>query len=1051
MSNPLENAPMLFGAYVESATANMGYGADSSTCQLSLVFEGDGPLRASDLESNFPELGTAVAFVLGEFKFGGILQRYTHKRSLSGYRYDFIIESPSKWLDGIQIILERFQGTTFPSVTHTHPQDNINLINSKFNTQNNYVFTDQINNIWNPFAILENYQYGGTFGDSDTNSAGFPAKKALELIEEISRGEHPFGGKAVFGESEYEVDLSELIPIVPEFFRIKGPSQSLNAILQECCEIALHDYVVFVEPKNGKMTNGIIKNPVIKIKVIDKKDPPTPNTIKTIINQYEQEQKLISADFGKEFSDTVTQKLVIGGPASRHCISSPYNFYPIWGKTNGVRPRYIVGSQTVAYGGMDMNAPVPVVLNSGAIYNANVLEIRCAISSFDTWILYKVLSGDQSLSKFCKVRIDNFTIQGLINGSLTIQQLFNTKQEVNQANNPLYSGKNPLDELQKVHSAIKSVGENFYGKKFLVPLPFEPGGIDNNIKFVSEDQQYITSWELVDSAWVDNKPFSDVAFYDGDGKLKAVGSWVITGQFDYSGLGNNYAFGLGGLGSVVTVEKDIFWLILGEDLALPYCVVEVPEVLNFDQYTTEKLGLVHLLKLIRNITINPSTILRSGGESGPSSYGIAPAKASPVYISVPQESNRYCWGPWWKYSSKKGKAEVLFEDSLTPETFGSSTILNNIGYDYAFVSNANVSGNESGYVEVAEIPNYNLAQRFAVSGPYVTNIDIVVGLDGVKTTYKFNTWTPQFGRLAKYNADRISRINKASVAFLQRQREKFLKPPFPQKTAIDMINRSSFFGMITPAMNMIMGQTLGLGNNKKGVNVQNQAVQGAMTAKAGDNAQSQSFGCTPEQIWSPVVLQKPDQKDPKTLNPYFSFNETDFGMAVIEGNDVSSMDLKENKDKITTVRTMGLRGPILMSGWGYDISGNPVPAKNGSPTEFHENAATDRSLWKSGPIDLKWDESKKMWVAGQPEIIEGILISDIAAPQTPFDSTFGFTIRVKRYNGNDFVDGPQETIINRDPFLSLTLDSASNGKILVVAMKVNQEWRPIWVSCPPPP
>jgi hypothetical protein len=51
---------------------------------------------------------------------------------------------------------------------------------------------------------------------------------------------------------------------------------------------------------------------------------------------------------------------------------------------------------------------------------------------------------------------------------------------------------------------------------------------------------------------------------------------------------------------------------------------------------------------------------------------------------------------------------------------------------------------------------------------------------GVKTTYKFNTWTPNFGKLAKYNVDRIAKINKASWNFAQKNRSKVEKRPFPK-------------------------------------------------------------------------------------------------------------------------------------------------------------------------------------------------------------------------------------------------------------------------------
>ena len=91
-----------------------------------------------------------------------------------------------------------------------------------------------------------------------------------------------------------------------------------------------------------------------------------------------------------------------------------------------------------------------------------------------------------------------------------------------------------------------------------------------------------------------------------------------------------------------------------------------------------------------------------------------------------------------------------------------------------------VVSTESGYVEIAEIPQYNVASRFADAGPYVTNLDISLGTDGVKTIYKFNNWTPTFGKLARYNVDRLQRINKAMIAYLQRNRQRITKRPLPQ-------------------------------------------------------------------------------------------------------------------------------------------------------------------------------------------------------------------------------------------------------------------------------
>ena len=53
-------------------------------------------------------------------------------------------------------------------------------------------------------------------------------------------------------------------------------------------------------------------------------------------------------------------------------------------------------------------------------------------------------------------------------------------------------------------------------------------------------------------------------------------------------------------------------------------------------------------------------------------------------------------------------------------------------------------------------------------------------MDGAKTTYKFSSWSPQFGRMAKTNIDRIAKIRKGSLALAQRNRSKIQKKPLPK-------------------------------------------------------------------------------------------------------------------------------------------------------------------------------------------------------------------------------------------------------------------------------
>jgi hypothetical protein len=1045
----------LFGGYVENASINAGYGADNSTCQITLVYDGDGPKRTSSPADNFAALGTAIGFKVGDTEFGGILQRYSNKRDLGGYRWDLVLESPAKLLDGIQIILDGFQGTLYTGMNPVTPS-----VDGEF--------TNQINNIWNPFAVRENYDHGGIFGGSDINSAGFPAIDALTLIEEISQGDHPFGGKAVFGESEYEVDLTELIDAIermPDYdkIRIKGPVQSLNSIIQELCDLIGYDYIVTIKPKTGDLENGEITNPVIYIKMIDKTSPPDPGAIESIITMYESQDKLISADVGKELSDAVTQKMLLGGPATRYYPAT--TAVQIWGKTKDLIPQY------VDY----------IVLEDGRSYTCDETEMRCAMGSFETWILYHLIKQYKgqlnpvisaiATTLFSVCRIDSYTITKIVNGEIQMNQLIDTTSKVWDERTKLYNGETVRERLGYIHSAIEAAGREYYGKKYFVPLPLEAGGLANNLKWVTDDQEYISSWEIADSAYTEELGFSDVSFYDADGKLRPVAVWDFDpDKGDYSAIAGNYCLGFGGIASVINVEKDIYWSPTFIGNTAPYAVVDIPGVNYFDQYATLENGLYWLLNIELGIGLTQLQRIAGCGSDGVTlNFPIAPKRVSPYLIGVPQQSSRYSWGPWWDWNALNGKAEVVIDTTLNPETYGSYTTTDEVGAALCRVMNAEVTGVESGFVELAGLPIGNIGDRFAVSGPYVTNIDVSIGLDGVKTGYKFNTWTPQFGKMAKYNADRIARINKATIKFLQEQRSLLQKPAFKQPKydmPIRKVRDMPHMGFMSGLFGIFQrGAT-------RNINIQGQhpnAVMGPLSKDYTD-----SYGCTNEQLMTPVSVKRtlPDTNEDKPalikpvqnatsggwfesghagptakdLNPYFYHSETDFQLAVHGDVQPTSLDIQENANDIEEVRTMGFRGPMLYSAWGYNLDGTASPAKGTSGADlyaFPDDIGIDRSLWKTGPIDLKWDEERQVY-SGGPDFAEGILTSDITAPADPFSPT-EFTFSVYRTKNWDNTKAETITCQNRDPSLSLT---NVTGMIYVAAIRINYEWRAFWIGCP---
>lgn len=64
------------------------------------------------------------------------------------------------------------------------------------------------------------------------------------------------------------------------------------------------------------------------------------------------------------------------------------------------------------------------------------------------------------------------------------------------------------------------------------------------------------------------------------------------------------------------------------------------------------------------------------------------------------------------------------------------------------------------------------------------------------------------------------------------------------------------------------------------------------------------------------------------------------------------------------VKSIGLRAPMVLSGWGYDTDQRPVPADTGNPNIFASGAFRNPNIWKTGPVDLRWDNDRKVWSAG---------------------------------------------------------------------------------------
>jgi hypothetical protein len=223
------------------------------------------------------------------------------------------------------------------------------------------------------------------------------------------------------------------------------------------------------------------------------------------------------------------------------------------------------------------------------------------------------------------------------------------------------------------------------------------------------------------------------------------------------------------------VEKQTYNIADERSTASMYvpCATKVSPMID-DEMTTEMFGVAVFAKIFFDKDL-PLDIFYNGSAAH-LKCAIPPLRSLPIGFGIPQQSNKYRYGPWAKAEAQgnadpsiytAGKAEFQVEESLAPENFGGYSKMNEAGFILTDIDTGRVDVSETGFVELVGVPEYNIGKRFQDSGPFVTDLDIAVGIDGIKHTYKFNTWTPSFGKLAKANIDILKRSGKIAFENLQ--------------------------------------------------------------------------------------------------------------------------------------------------------------------------------------------------------------------------------------------------------------------------------------------
>jgi hypothetical protein len=195
------------------------------------------------------------------------------------------------------------------------------------------------------------------------------------------------------------------------------------------------------------------------------------------------------------------------------------------------------------------------------------------------------------------------------------------------------------------------------------------------------------------------------------------------------------------------------------------------------------------------------------------------------------------------------------------------------------------------------------------------------------------------------------------------------------------------------------------------------------------------------------------------LNPFFAGPGLHDIQAITRDRTTTDLNIRKGGFATEEYRGIGLRGPIIVSGWGYDVNRNPTPVGTGVGSgvgfgSMGEGKAEFKTFlpdhmrksqqWKAGPLEMYWDDCRGVW-ATRWQMVECRLIESLEAPSGLQHPTSG----VANIIGSGGLDtGERILLYNRDPALSIDIDDSTHSDhAYCIAMYIGGNWIPVYITC----
>lgn len=586
---------------------------------------------------------------------------------------------------------------------------------------------------------------------------------------------------------------------------------------------------------------------------------------------------------------------------------------------------------------------------------------------------------------------------------------------------------------QQVYSFVRGYAEEYYGKQYMIKLPFV---ISNRDEFL----QVFTSYETTDAAYLTEEDFAiawqhnllPIPFSNGflyrdpvlsseDGRIYAYARFDGQESCDFSDIPPD-AIVVSPIFNSVFIRCEVEPQLVYQDYSLlygPRAVVRLPGrvVVETDPFATGFNVVANFLYPVwqeagkDNKVFNPSYLVESlvKDQAGADALNMWMGRyaVEPNLLGVPLLSqDRY--GPWYAIGIQ-GRTEYEQDDELVPWNFNSYDEMNLVANSKVTQSISNNQFSENGTIEFPGFPSVLLGDALVAGGPAVTNISINVS-QNLTTTYQMNSWPYSPYRLTKHRNDFIAKLGQRQKELTKGIREKVAQSHLTksrnlalQKTIADIKKRAakgnhSSHGVIIgekindkyavylqPTYNT--SEQIETKDNKAILTLDNLLVPYCLNG--GTNLPSLETGALENGI-----------PNAKTLNPL----QEGISSTYLLNNDEIIETESANFDW-DTVRGIALKGPIVVTGWSYDLAGLPVQnsgltlsqidqitsgvilqlqeqygedipeeileeevdnaiaeAQSKARRTFHQDYLTNG--WKTGPIDLRWDEDRNVYTMG---------------------------------------------------------------------------------------